>query len=92
MAKEVLDKQKVAFTLFAPDAQNVRIAGNFTDWDRAPVSLKKQKNGLWKTTLTLSPGAYEYRLLVDGQWRDDPDCPTRVPNGCGSQNCVRVVN
>jgi len=92
MAKELLDKYKVAFTLFAPDARNVLLAGNFTDWERAPLSLKKQKNGLWKTTLTLTPGAYEYRLLVDGQWRDDPDCPTRVPNGCGSENCVRVVS
>ena len=91
MAKELSEKQVVAFTLFAPDARNVLLAGNFTDWERAPLSLKKQKNGLWKTTLTLTPGAYEYRLLVDGQWRDDPDCPTRVPNGCGSQNCVRVV-
>ena len=91
MAKELSEQHKVAFTLFAPDARNVLLAGNFTDWERAPLSLKKQKNGLWKTTLTLTPGAYEYRLLVDGQWRDDPDCPTRVPNGCGSENCVRVV-
>jgi len=91
MAKQIPDKHQVAFTLFAPDAQNVLLAGNFTNWDRSPVSLKKQKNGLWKTSLELPPGAYEYRLLVDGQWRNDPDCLKRVPNGCGSENCVRVV-
>ena len=92
MAKQISNKHLVAFTLFAPDAHKVLLAGNFTDWDRAPISLKKQKNGLWKTSLELPTGAYQYRLLVDGQWRDDPDCPTRVPNGCGSQNCVRIVS
>ena len=92
MAKQISEKHKVDFTLFAPDAQNVLVAGSFTNWERAPVTLSKQKNGLWKKTLTLPPGTYEYRLLVDGQWRDDPDCSQRVPNGQGSQNCIRVVS
>ena len=92
MAKELSEQHKVAFTLFAPDARNVLLAGNFTDWERAPLSLKKQKNGLWKTTLTLTPGAYEYRLLVDGQWCDDPECKNRQANLLGGENCVRVVD
>ena len=91
MATKVSAKRKVDFKLFAPEAQTVLVAGNFTNWEQAPVGLKKQRNGLWKTTVSLSPGAYEYRMLVDGLWSDDPECATRVPNGNGSQNCVRVV-
>jgi len=38
-----------------------------------------------------TPGRYEYRFVVDGQWRDDPACTERVPNGFGSENCVLRV-
>ena len=92
MAKQKTIKQRVTFSYIAPEAQTVLVAGYFTGWDQAPVSLKKDKRGLWKKTLTLAPGTYQYRLLVDGQWRDDPQCATRQPNTFGSQNCVCVVN
>ena len=38
-----------------------------------------------------TPACYEYRLLVDGQWRDDPQCANRQPNQFGGQNCVLVL-
>jgi hypothetical protein len=53
--------------------------------------MKKDKKGIWKTTASLKPGRYEYRFLVDGDWKNDPCCPGRVPNEFGSQNCVRIV-
>ena len=91
MARQTVVKRTVTFAYKAPAAQVVALAGNFTNWDQAPVSLKKSKDGLWQATLTLAPGSYEYRLLVDGQWRDDPQCPTRVANPFGTENCVRTV-
>ena len=74
-------KQKVTFLYKAPAAQTVLLAGDFTGWQQAPVSLKKDK-----------PGRYDYRLLVDGEWRDDPQCSARQPNQFGGENCVCVVN
>jgi 1,4-alpha-glucan branching enzyme len=85
-------KQKVTFSFSAPEAQTVQVAGDFTGWQQAPLSLKKDKSGKWKKTISLAPGRYAYRLLVDGQWRDDPQCPTREANQFGGQNCVCVVN
>jgi 1,4-alpha-glucan branching enzyme len=90
MAKTL--KQKITFSFRAPEAQSVQLAGDFTDWEQSPVALQKAKNGVWKKTMTLPPGTYEYRLLVDGQWADDPQCPSRRPNAFGSQNCVCAVN
>ena len=84
-------KQKVSFTFLDPKAQQVALVGEFTDWEEMPRQLKKQKSGLWKTTVPLGPGTYEYRYLVDGQWRDDPQCQDRRENPFGSANCVRVV-
>lgn len=92
MSAQRMPKQKVTFSLIAPEAESVQVVGEFTDWEQEPLDLKKFKGGVWKRTVSLEPGEYEYRLLVDGQWQDDPNCPLRQPNGFGSQNCVCVVN
>ena len=92
MAKQKSAKQKVIFSFVAPEAQTVLVAGDFTGWQQAPVSLKKGKAGVWKKTVSLPPGKYEYRLLVDGQWLDDPQCPNRLPNQFGGENCVCIVD
>ena len=92
MQNQKIAKQKVTFLYNQPSAQSVHIAGDFTGWNQAPLSLKKDKSGVWKKTVSLPPGRYEYRLLVDGEWRDDPQCPDRQPNQFGGQNCVCIVN
>ena len=69
----------------------VRVTGSFCDWESNSVALKKDRKGNWKTKLELIPGRYEYRFLVDGEWRDDPNCSERSPNGFGSDNCVLTV-
>ena len=90
MAKQ--NSQKVTFSYEAPEAQSVLLAGDFTGWQQAPLDLKRDKTGVWKKTVSLLPGRYEYRLLVDGRWQDDPSCNERQPNQFGGQNCVCVVN
>jgi 1,4-alpha-glucan branching enzyme len=92
MSAQKMPKQKVTFSLNAPDARSVQVVGDFTDWENSPLELKKFKDGVWKKTISLEPGEHEYRLLVDGQWQDDPNCLLRHSNGFGSQNCVCVVN
>jgi 1,4-alpha-glucan branching enzyme len=92
MTKNKIAKQKVSFSYTAPGAHTVFLVGDFTGWQQAPLEMKKDKKGLWKKTISLLPGRYEYRLLVDNEWRDDPDCPHRQPNQFGGQNCVCIVN
>lgn len=91
MSAQKLPKQKVTFSLLAPEAHSVQLAGDFTDWQAAPLDLKRQQDGIWKATISLEPGEHQYRLLVDGQWQDDPNCAMHLPNEFGSQNCVCVV-
>jgi len=83
--------KKVQFEFSAPEASEVSIAGEFNNWDTRANPLKKEKNGLWKITLPLTPGKYEYRFLTDGKWENDLSCSGCVPNRFGSQNCVRIV-
>ena len=82
---------KVSFEFPAPEAQEVYLVGNFNTWDTSANPIKKDKKGVWKTTLSLKPGRYEYRFLVDGNWENDPACCDCVPNEFGSENCVRIV-
>ena len=92
MANEKIAKQKATFSLVAPGAKLVQLAGDFTQWEQAPVALKKLKGGLWKAVVSLPPGRHAYRFLVDGQWCDDPECKIRQPNDLGGENCVCVVS
>jgi hypothetical protein len=91
MAKPKQVKSKVTFSFNSPSAQQVTLAGDFTGWEQAPLPMKKSKSGVWSKTLSLSPGEYQYRLLVDGHWKDDPECPHRRPNQYGGENCVCIV-
>lgn len=91
MANQASGKKKLTFSYAGPAKDSVLLAGDFTGWQQAPLALKKDKKGTWKKTVSLPPGRYEYRLLVDGEWRDDPQCANRCPNQFGGQNCVCVV-
>jgi 1,4-alpha-glucan branching enzyme len=82
---------KIHFEFFAPEAKVVSLAGNFNQWNTHASPMKKDKKGIWKATLSLEPGRYEYRFFADGNWENDPSCSCCVPNEFGGQNCVRIV-
>ena len=91
-AKSKLKQAKrIAFTLTDNVAQTVFLDGDFNNWDGTSHPLKKNSNGTWKITINLLPGRYEYRLLVDGAWKNDPRCTTFTPNPFGEENCVLTV-
>ncbi len=79
------------FSLAAPGATSVQLVGDFTHWNERPIALRKSNGGLWRATTRLETGSHPYRFLVDGEWRDDPECSLRVPNPYGGQDCVRQV-
>jgi 1,4-alpha-glucan branching enzyme len=79
------------FYISAPEAKNVQLVGDFTGWERNPIPLTRQKTGIWKAAVSLEPGTHEYRFVVDGEWRDDPESTMRVRNPFNAENCVRVV-
>ena len=80
--------KKATFKCRAPEARSVRLAGSFTRWDAQAVPMKRSRDGTWKAEVTLAPGRYEYRFLVDGAWQNDPACGACTPNPFGAMNCV----
>ena len=82
---------KQTFTITAPGALSVQLMGDFTHWQKNPISMKKGVRGVWQTTVELAPGTHHYRFFVDGEWYDDPECTLRVPNPYGGENMIRQV-
>jgi predicted flap endonuclease-1-like 5' DNA nuclease len=91
--------KKITFTLPAEvvaDATSGLLLGDFNNWDdsKAP-SLKKQKDGSLRTTVTLEGGrSYQYRyLLDDGRWVNDYNAETYVHDWrYGVDNCLITVS
>jgi 1,4-alpha-glucan branching enzyme len=82
---------KIKFEYSAPEAKGVSLVGNFNQWNSQANPMKKDKKGIWKATLPLEPGRYEYRFFADGYWENDPSCSNCVANEFGGQNCVKIV-
>ena len=81
----------VEFTIKAPSANKVYLAGEFNKWSETATPMRKRPNGEWFVTLQLKPGRYQYKFLVDGKWQTDPDNPERVDDGYGGFNSVTPV-
>lgn len=80
------------FRLAAPAAESVKLAADFTDWDKSPLDLIKGEDGIWFIIVPLLPGQYAYRYLVDGLWHDDPQPVQLAPNPFGTMNAVVCVS
>jgi len=81
-----------AFTITAPDAQEVFLVGEFNDWCGDDFRMRRFKNGVFKKSVKLPPGRYEYRFVVDGEWWTDPANPERSQNSFGSENSVITIS
>ena len=91
MAKQIETSMRQTFRFSAPGAMSVLLVGDFTHWQQGGIPMRKGKGGIWTATVSLAPGKHNYRFMVDGEWRDDPECTLRVANPYGTQNMVREV-
>lgn len=85
-------KQKITFSLEAPEAQEVHLVGEFNDWENGVHRMKTDGKGVWVRSVMLQPGTFEYKFWVDGQWVADPRNERVCLNCFGTTNSiVRVV-
>jgi chromosome partitioning protein len=86
------DKGLVIFSALYPRALTVAIAGDFNGWKPETAEMEKVgDNGNWQIKLPLATGTYRYRLVVDGQWQQDPYNETTEVNPFGEYNSVLNV-
>tara|TARA_R110002073_G_scaffold149534_7_gene303281 strand:+ start:741 stop:1052 length:312 start_codon:yes stop_codon:yes gene_type:complete len=85
------------FICDAPDAEKVLLASSFNDWKTDATPMSKGGDGEWTAEIELSPGRYEFKFVVDGEWcceancQSDGECPQCVANDFGTMNRVCEV-
>ena len=84
-------REAVHFELAAPSAREVFLAGTFNDWKYSATPMTRADGGKWVADLTLHHGVYEYRFVVDGEWRLDPNNMESVPNPFGEANSLLII-
>jgi chromosome partitioning protein len=83
----------VVFVTLYPRAQSVQLAGDFNSWQPEQTPMHKVgESGVWQTKMELPAGRYRYRLVVDGQWQQDPYNGTTELNPFGGLNSVVEIN
>jgi chromosome partitioning protein len=83
----------VLFSYFDERAGDVKVAGNFNDWDASDrYRLRRNGSGDWRLYLPLNPGRYQYKFIVDGEWREDPENPCQAKGDSGERNSVIEVD
>lgn len=76
----------------AGKTQRVFVAGDFNHWTPQETPLRfSEALGEFEAWLTLEPGDYRYRLVVDGQWIIDPANPESETGESGQLHSVLRV-
>jgi 1,4-alpha-glucan branching enzyme len=97
--------KEVEFIFHSPNALKVFLAGEFNSWEAESLPMQKYKEDLWEAMVNLPPGRYEYKMLVDNAWAEEPPCTVmirgscfklildggRIPNPFGTQNYFFLV-
>lgn len=73
------------------DTRDIKIAGDFNGWEPDGGVATEYRDGVVTKRLRVRPGTYQYRLVVDGRWQEDPSNPHRVSNEFGEVNSVLEV-
>jgi len=83
---------EVVFSVFAPEAKEAYVAGDFNEWKLDNSSRMINRDGTWSRKLNLDSGRYHYRFVIDGRWVEDFNNPKREVNPFGQLNSLLEIN
>ncbi|PIP21309.1 MAG: hypothetical protein COX40_00085 [Candidatus Omnitrophica bacterium CG23_combo_of_CG06-09_8_20_14_all_40_11] len=83
---------EVVFSVFAPEAKEVYVAGDFNGWQLDDKNRMINQNGTWSRKMNLGSGRYHYRFVIDGRWTEDFNNPKREMNPFGQLNSLLEIN
>jgi len=82
----------ILFSVYSPEASSVYLAADFNEWkpEREPL-FDIEGHGVWQRIVSLKPGRYQYKFVVDGKWIKDPTNPRQL-NGPFGENSICEVD
>jgi len=84
-------RRNVVFTLEDAPGRQVFVAGCFCDWQLKYKLVDRDNRGVYTCRVLLPPGEYQYKFVVDGEWRLDAANPNFAPNDFGTLNSLLKV-
>jgi AMP-activated protein kinase-like protein len=82
----------VQFTLEAPAASTVAVAGDFSEWQPSFTLSDPDGDGVWSGRVPVRPGVHGYMFLIDGtEWQTDPRAERYQDDGFGNRNAIVAV-
>jgi len=85
------ERQMVVLNFDEIDCKRLQLAGDFNNWVPDRDIETRNVNGHWQKVFTATPGVYEYRIVVDGKWQQDPTNPAEIPNELGGINSLLQI-
>ena len=92
LKEELPTLREIIFNLRVPEAKEVYVVGDFNNWTPDEKSRMQIEQDAWRKKLTLQPGRYHYRFVVDGKWVDDPANPKKESNPFGDMNSLLEIS
>ena len=86
--RQGIKQQEVTFSLENTDANEDFLMGGLNEWNSKTHPMKNDGNGTWFRDVAIPPGKYEYKFLVDGQWKEDPQNEQLSLNFYGTYNNI----
>ena len=85
-------EREIIFSFEASPQAVVQLAGNFNNWVPEPLQFADSHGRqVWHKTVSLKPGSYEYKYVVDGRWLLDPHNSRATHDPYGGLNSVLNV-
>ncbi len=79
--------QGVLFVQPKSIGKRIEIAGDFNNWKPEQTQMTcNEALGVYEKHVKLPKGNYAYKLVIDGQWCNDPYNPDSKSNGLGGHN------
>jgi 1,4-alpha-glucan branching enzyme len=82
----------VDFFCDAPQAQGVRLVGDFNGWDLTAMPMRRLPDGRWMASTELHHGHHQYLFVVDGNLTLDPNASGVIRNECDNQVSLIAVS
>lgn len=89
------EREETLFSIRYHGEGKLYLTGDFNNWERPGIPLIKGPSDVYRTTLALSEGGYEYKILkVQGgemEWLELDDSTIMVQDGFGGMNGRMVI-
>lgn len=83
--------KKFLFRIYAPNANEISLVGNFNQWNSDLDIMVRKENGYFEYVKYLAPGEYIYKFKVDGKYKlDKNNLSMRAHKIYGRSNYLNV--